>query len=579
MLTALLLAGAMHLASPTVFREPPPVPPTTKKDFQIGGGFVLECTYSWSEWKQDGGSGMDYCNHVGVRKVHASHLACTDGTCHQECSRTHNAYGHDYDVVIEEDPGFADSMKKWAQALDKSNGMLGAILYDSVSMAPVVRDFRESVLGEMSKVREYSPYLGEHFANSCEGVDRWMDYVRSECTLTYRLRAATLGYIYQEDSCHVGSLKTVGRGYLRRNLYCKCDPTTIPDKPVRETALTFPNSTSDPTSPEYAGIWTDDDGDGSYVQIALADASRFGIEFRSDGMTSYQVSCRKGDEMPVGIIIVPGFALDSSDPKVQDLMICGGVKLAPRSGTITGKGRAACLEMKKSEPTMATSFKPVAAPSPELVPLALYHANTRISGPWDQARTWMVTDGASYDQIARLLRPMITPGRFVKELETLGNMRLSPSNPKMKAVFDPEFAKNAALTDTERASYVQKAWTADPERCRNWLRQQPGLAEPAARAFFAEGMHADPAATANLLAERSRKLPKGEFAKQGGWDLLGTALFGSDAKAADTAIKAMESAPDRAQLWFVLNANGKLPAPIRDRAAKLAATLDRPVAG
>lgn len=572
MLTSILLLATMQTSGFTAFREPPPTPRATRTDFKIGGGYVLECSYTWSDWSPDGESGLEYCNHEGSKKVHVSHIACTDGTCHVECTRPHNFYGHDYDAVVEMDPGFAPSMRKWAVELERSKSILSYLFQGEVSMSPVIADLRDQI-ESLRKDRQYSPYLGEHFANSCEGVDRNLKYVMSTCTLSYRLRAATLGTIYVEDSFPVATLKTVGQGLIRRKLYCKCDPALNPPKPVREVSL-LPGSNQEPVSQGYAGIWEDKDGDGEYVQLALSNISKYKIEFHSSSMTSYQVSCASGPNAPASLIVVPGFTLDSRDSKVQDLLVCGGVKLSPREGVATGKGRAACLEMKKSEPTIKTPYRAIETTRPELIALAFHQSQERIAGPWDQVRVWMFTEGATYAEIKKVLQPMVTPSRFVREIEAMGRLAIPANNPSLKTAFDPEFVKAESLTSAECAIYAQKAWIADESRCLSWIKQQPSVSGQGFAAFVAEGMFRNPAKTLPLIAEKLAKLKKDEFARQQGWDLVGQALFRSDAKTAEMVLKLMESAPNRAQYWYLINTNPALPQELQSCAEKLAKIVE-----
>lgn len=574
MVTALLAAIVMQGPGFTVFREPPPIPQTTRREFNIGGGYVISCTYTWSDWQPDGESGLDYCNHHGVRKLHPSHLACTDGNCRNECVRPHNMYGNEFDAIVEMRYSFGKDMEQWARDMEERKGILSSILYDDISFAPLLSDLRDA-LSEIRKDKKYSPYLGEHFADSCEGADRNLNYVTSTCTLTYQLRAATLNIIYVEDSIEAATLKTVGQGLIRRTLHCMCDPTTNPPKTKTQVALLPPIGSQPPVSQGNTGIWVDEEGDGEYVAIRLADAeSKYKIKFNSDRMTTYNVSCSSGPTAPEGVIIVPGFTLVSGDRKVQDLLVCGGVTLAPKDGVVTATGRAACLNMRKRTPTLATKYKPVESALPELGSLAIFHHHTQISGPWDQARTWMFTDGASYNEIGKFLQPMIPPSRFVKEIMNLQNMAVPASHPRLKSVFDPDFLKLGELTEVERATYAQKAWIADEARCLKWLKDQPMVSEPGFAALASEGLFRNPETTSEFLAEKLKKLKKDAFTKQDGWNLLGAALYSSNAKAAGIALRAMESNPDRAQLWYLLNPDPQLPADIRNRAEKLGKSLE-----
>lgn len=575
MVTALAAVIALQGAQFTQFREAPAIPPTTSKEFNIGGGLLMSITYTWSEWEAAGNTGgLEYCTHEGLRKLHISHLACTDGNCHMECRRSHNISGHDFDANIETG-GLTESLNRWEFELNQTNSAMRKLFYEDVSLKPLANDMRDMV-SQVRKERKYSPFLGEHFAGSCEEAARSLEYVQSNCVATYQIRSALMrSIIHVEDKFTVARMTTVGRGWVRKHLYCKCDPTTAPPKPVTQVSLLPPSSSQESVNPSKTGIWVDEKGSGEYVAIAFTDAEKkYKITFNSERMTQYKVNCAPGPNAPVSVIIVPGFTLDSSDPKVQDMLVCGGVKLSPREGVSAASGRAACLEMRKSEPTLKTNFKPKDSQDAVLVTNAIFHHNSRMSGPWDQARVWMLTDGASYHEIGKVLQPMIKPGRFVKEIMNLQNMAIPASHPRLKSVFDPDFLKLGELTEVERATYAQKAWIADEARCLKWLKDQPTVSEPGFAALASEGLFRNPETTSEILAEKLKKLKKDAFTKQDGWSLLGAALFSSDAKAAGIALRAMESNPDRAQLWYLLNPDPQLPEDIRSRAEKLGKKLE-----
>ncbi len=125
--------------------------------------------------------------------------------------------------------------------------------------------------------------------------------------------------------------------------------------------------------------------------------------------------------------------------------------LAPQD-PVPATVRTMCLEMGKLEPRSGVKYMPYANPDPVLRELAQLTADSLSRGPWDQARIWTYTDGASLADINKKLAEPLIPGYFVRNLRDLHRVGALPSEAQkrrnlfsIELLFSPAGDPEAAL--------------------------------------------------------------------------------------------------------------------------------------
>lgn len=74
--------------------------------------------------------------------------------------------------------------------------------------------------------------------------------------------------------------------------------------------------------------------------------------------------------------------------------------------------RALCTQMTNHMPDPSVKYHVAVQGDPTILALATKMSNERFRGPWDQARMWIHTNGASLEAINNVLLPGIQPGRY-----------------------------------------------------------------------------------------------------------------------------------------------------------------------
>jgi hypothetical protein len=282
---------------------------------------------------------------------------------------------------------------------------------------------------------------------------------------------------------------------------------------------------------------------------------------------------------------------------VEDLMFAvpalGGsvrVELGPLAASWTSgaRVRTLCLDIEKPEPDEQMKYRLMPPKNPFIAALARITRESRFRGPWDQARLWIVTDQASYDQIGKVMRPMVGQGRFLSEMFRAAEVgALSP--------FDARYAKIMELRFLFAENYEPKAveWLlaskliTNPQATIGWIKGQSA----AVRRLFEEGDAGDDVDLIGLLAyvlARDGGEPGAEAAiwlleqatpeahrtavadSQGARDMAMLLRITSDEKAASVILGWLERATPPIATVAALNVNAELSPTVRERADAIA---------
>jgi len=117
--------------------------------------------------------------------------------------------------------------------------------------------------------------------------------------------------------------------------------------------------------------------------------------------------------LPAGTLLVP----DNNRDQVMMVIENYNSSLVAGINPFQDQVRVACTQMGKDEPTSKTKFAIASPTDGNLKRLAQYTVNSRFRGAWDQVRMWIYTDGATYDEIAKKMTPMVAKPTYLQELD------------------------------------------------------------------------------------------------------------------------------------------------------------------
>ncbi len=245
-----------------------------------------------------------------------------------------------------------------------------------------------------------------------------------------------------------------GKPYVR----CICDPSSPQQmwyggyyNPYfyQPTGTGYPNppEKKDPENPPAPPA-------GSGVKIGLAPDSRIGaiqdfaamnVTFTCPDVITTNMNSTgwKGD--PDGLLIEPGTILEPDDDEYQSMIILDEMKLLRDSdvvvpvdptkpkivyigrqpkltGVLNVVGYANCLEMHKKQPDSSVKYHEILSNSIVLDRLAWAASHELIRGPWVQTRLWIVTDNATYDEVANVLLPAPSKTKYIEAMYTVATV-------------------------------------------------------------------------------------------------------------------------------------------------------------
>ncbi len=110
---------------------------------------------------------------------------------------------------------------------------------------------------------------------------------------------------------------------------------------------------------------------------------------------------------------LPGLMLQPENANYQAMCVCEEAQ-PDDCGSLTLE--AHCAQMALKEPDESVRFALRPGRDPWLKVLASLAERSMFRGPWDQARTWIYTDRATYAELRERLTPPPSPGAYVKAL-------------------------------------------------------------------------------------------------------------------------------------------------------------------
>ena len=231
--------------------------------------------------------------------------------------------------------------------------------------------------------------------------------------------------------------------------------------------------------PDYAVTCTDESGDTRVCTGQEMEAMQF--EPECEDMNHATLAC----SMPAGMTAVQvpaGWEFDCVDgtaqdtQAVEDMKFTSEVMMASTAPTFDVAPRAKvktltmCLEMTKKEPNRKLKYR-LAPPSNPLVQRsAMFAANSRRRGVHDQVRTWIITDHATYDEVAKLLVPVPSPAMYLRELKNAEDLgAFTPSDPKSLKMLQNDLLATPGVEAAVMDQFIRNKLRVDRPATLKWI--------------------------------------------------------------------------------------------------------------
>lgn len=225
---------------------------------------------------------------------------------------------------------------------------------------------------------------------------------------------------------------------------CKCEPAKVKDFGKGDG----PNKGKGEKSIWDGFLLWDDDED-------VIETPNDKVRLLITGIDLNHVHIEVQNDLDEGITLLlgGGLILTPKDGSTQSMTLLVETKLvvaAHSTGSVDA--RSACIEMNKKEPTSSSVFTLSKQTNSALRDLASITNASRFRGPVDQARVWILTDHATYDQIKDHLIPSPTKGQYLNALYDVAQANgVDIEDPKFKPCFDPSLL----VSTTARAEAVE----------------------------------------------------------------------------------------------------------------------------
>lgn len=246
-----------------------------------------------------------------------------------------------------------------------------------------------------------------------------------------------------------------------------------PKTPLIED-LEPPNSPGlEPIGFEGPVIGTDENG----IPVSPNVLQQFNFKITLDDMNGGEVTCENPFPVPFDFWIPAGSVCDTDNDGVQDCLIIRpcvinlpSLSIFSPDGPVrvTAKLRTMCMELSKHEPSKSTKFSLMPNSDPVLARIGHQISRSRFIGSWDQAKIWIYTDGATYEDIQKRLLPAPGKGSYARALYEAAVAGTNFDAPKWSKCIEPTLL-------TAYGSKGATVWLAHriartPARLSTWVR-------------------------------------------------------------------------------------------------------------
>jgi len=360
---------------------------------------------------------------------------------------------------------------------------------------------------------------------------------------------------------------------------------------------------------------------GSGVKIGLAPDSRVGaiqdfaamnVSFTCPDVITANISSGgwKGD--PDGLLIEPGTILEPDDDEYQSMIVLDEMKLLRDSdvvvpvdptkpkivyigrqpkltGVLNVVGYANCLEMHKKQPDSSVKYHEILSNDLSLDRLAWAASHELIRGPWVQTRFWIVTDNATYDEVANVLLPAPSKQKYVEALYTVATVGgIDFPYASQKRCLDVHQLSWGEPSDAAIHWLVRTLCEIDPKAVADYVEKNPKDFDYLFDPDIEEGDYAYIAELANALCTEDdprvrqagrdflKRVPenmRSGVARHGGLLALNGMIMSDDAKVVEDALSIAETYKDPSIKLSLMNINASMPDDVKSQAADLLKSL------
>jgi hypothetical protein len=559
----------------------------TSETVQLGGNSWYEESIEFVFDHVTHSSMVDYCSPRCRGKKHLLHQEC-DSSCDTSCSNAH-------DRIFQPIIASSNETDAWEQVVKdlEKFGLSGA------GGNPVSRAKR--LVHDVMKSNDYNPgWKGHWTKNPCSSSCRFILCDRYAVTLTYALFRNDPGPDGKKILVKGPARKVVvlsvdiprgGWEEMQFDPSCRC--SVVDEKTPDENA---------PTDGKKNGISIETPG-GTH-EITVGEEQQVALKVECDSMTNCTATFENPGPGDFNCIVYPGAMFEPISGGTQN-EVCMQ-QLAVRLGSFEKKtvpididadpqnpsasGRFGCLNMTLKEPHKGVAYRYAGAGSPAIQALAAATAKSSFKGVADQVRLWIVTDHAPLAEIKKVLIPGPSRGMYLRslyEVATIGAEDLS------SAAYEPCVDPVNLLGSTssgQATAWLIRLWEKkDPAAMAKKLSQNWSvLAQECLAPNCTEDEAIHVADVANYLAFSNKPelrkaavdclmkavpVDKRELvARSGGLDGVMLWLHDAAPEAASALDVAEAYRSPNSKAWL-LNCGDALPSELKDRAAKLYASL------
>jgi hypothetical protein len=387
---------------------------------------------------------------------------------------------------------------------------------------------------------------------------------------------------------------------LPPRVYCKC---SIVKEDQRHGSVPRTGEQHRGEVPETGVCLGEEPGAPQATDKMLADA-KFTLE--CEDMNTATVSATNPTNEAMVICVNPGTTCTPNDPTVQTMGVVDRIvlEMGPRETVVEripvahgpadvalmafdlAEGGVLCLNMPKKEPRKGIKFKVGLPENIFVAQLAHYTAVQRYRGVRDQARMWIATDHATFDEIGKTLMGGPAEGSYVSCLyEVSEHSQVDVFSQAYRRCWEPKLIVGGSATEEESEWFITNLAAMDANGLSRWVRANPRAfadlfaadardwhrehAASVGRLLCASANPAVRAAGVDYLMKAVPVASRAELDADGGLDGIGMWLAKSDAAAAQEALAVFEAYKTPSTKYWASNVSESLPAAIKERAAKL----------
>lgn len=580
---ALAIAATLRILA-----GPPEIGVIHNQDYKFGDGYHLDIVTNPLEAKLDQIS-IAYCSQSCRGGKHVLHAEC-DASCDRACTEIHQ-----YELHARASLTAAENDAAYNKLREKLSELKKQMPHGSI-----IEGLEKDAFGKDKASHDVS--------------FKWKHWNSKQCSYAVR---RMMGWVYPVE-CHwtisqdvkdaegKPTVKEIASGKMFA--YIKIPTDQFEDRPATEVCRCqeVEQDEEDPPTPHKMSF---DPPETAFIEkcgppevpCSGSDLKKFDFSVECTDMNQGVCTATNFMPMPVDLCMQEGTVLECVDESDQDTLCVEGCRLHliaanPIAG-ICGSGfvatpvsapiRLQCLNLHKGQPSRSKKYVPVTG-SDALVKLAKFQKKQLIAGPWDQIRTWIYTDHASLDEIAKVMLPPPSEGAYLKAAYQLSTLvpTIDWGSEPYRHCLEPTLIVGNVASREATSWLVGELARIDPVGLANWV-------DTHAAEFAPLWTNANLAVNPKHLADVASALCESKNAQvraSGRRFLLGTVpsdkraliaanrgleglafsmVHNPDAAEVDEALAVAEAYPSASIAFGLLNLDKGLPEATRARAAKL----------